>query len=601
MKRIPISIFTLSLAFLLCTFALFAQVPEKTKFSFGRELQQDSLLPVTHLRFQDQEDKIQFIIMSDNTGGMIPGVFRKAAQKVSLLQPQLIMSVGDLIDGYTEDPELLNEQWDEFNAIVDSLEMPFFYVPGNHDISNNWMEKEWIERYGSPFYHFVYKNALFLCINTDDQGNSGIKDEQVAYFKKALEENKDVRWTFLFMHRPIWSYGNQEGFEKIASLLEGRPYTLFSAHHHHYLFAKKNGNKHFVLATTGGGSHLRGPQVGEFHHVTQVTLTEGEPKIINLALDGLIDEDIVNEENYPAVQNLRMGQWLKVPPVVTEKQVVGALETTLLLDNPTQYPLQVQGTLKLDGYKIEPADYKLTVAPNSQKEIPVKVSSSTEKAFDLEKLLPVLIKLTGAHLVSEKEIAIQAEKELVIDWKRKLLKKQNVKVDASLQEWDSSAFIKLERPGYFKEDWDWKGTQDALLSFSLAQDEKYLYGFAIVKDEKFITEGEKLKDKFFLFIQGNKASVKAEIQPKDQKPLLLSESKTMKAKTRFHEDKKLLFLEFRLPLKELNADGGQHPLRFNMGYMDHDNPQNIKPSILYWKPLWEVPESFEGSGMFLFE
>lgn len=41
------------------------------------------------------------------------------------------------ISGYTEDIDVLNSQWDEFDGVVGNLEMPFFYVPGNHDISNN--------------------------------------------------------------------------------------------------------------------------------------------------------------------------------------------------------------------------------------------------------------------------------------------------------------------------------------------------------------------------------------------------------------------------------------------------------------------------------
>ena len=67
--------------------------------------------------------------------------------------------------------------------------MPFFYVPGNHDIGNAMMEREWKKRFGAAYYHFVYKNALFITINTEDGGRSGISDEQVNYFKKILADN----------------------------------------------------------------------------------------------------------------------------------------------------------------------------------------------------------------------------------------------------------------------------------------------------------------------------------------------------------------------------------------------------------------------------
>src|SRR6056297_2002164 len=82
-------------------------------------------------------DVFRFAIMGDRTGGMRSGIFEKAAGKVNLMQPEFVLSVGDLIDGYTTEPEVWNRQWEEFDAIINKLDMRFYYVPGNHDISND--------------------------------------------------------------------------------------------------------------------------------------------------------------------------------------------------------------------------------------------------------------------------------------------------------------------------------------------------------------------------------------------------------------------------------------------------------------------------------
>lgn len=251
--------------------------------------------PATHLRFNDDTSKLQFAIISDLWGGYRSGVFEDAVDKLELLQPQFVMSVGDLIDGKTYDSTVLDEQWDEFNAQVNSLSMPFFYVPGNHDISNPWMETEWIKRFGRSYYYFIHNNVLFLCINTEDGGSPGINAEQIAYFKMAIEDNPAVRWTFVFMHRPVWrgEDGNQEGYEEIEAALAGKHYTLFSGHSHTYLKLLKHGNNHYTLGSTGAGSDLRGEEFGEFDHITWVTLNAGEPpKIINIKLDGMVRDDV---------------------------------------------------------------------------------------------------------------------------------------------------------------------------------------------------------------------------------------------------------------------------------------------------------------------
>ncbi len=251
-------------------------------------------LPVTNTHFNDDTNKLQFAIISDLWGGYRYGVFEDAVAKIELLQPQFVMSVGDLIDGATYDSVLLNKQWTEFTGLVNTLSMPFFYVPGNHDIANAWMEKEWKRRFGQSYYYFLRKNVLFLCLNTQDGGSSSIGEEQIAFFRKVIADNPDVTWTFIFMHRPVWlnEIGEEDGLEKIEEALTGKNYTVFSGHQHTYFFRIKNGNKHFVLGSTGGGSDLRGEEFGEFDHITLVTLNKMEPpKIINLKLDGMVKEE----------------------------------------------------------------------------------------------------------------------------------------------------------------------------------------------------------------------------------------------------------------------------------------------------------------------
>ena len=149
--------------------------------------------------------------------------------------------------------------------------MPFFFVPGNHDINNDVMRDVWIERSGVPFYSFVYKNVLFLALDTTGEKGHIVPDYQVEAMQQALEKHADARWTFVFMHHPLWLYDDPAGFAKIEGLLAGRRHTVIAGHAHRYLHEWRNNANYYVLATTGGGSKLRGTRYGEFDHVTLVT------------------------------------------------------------------------------------------------------------------------------------------------------------------------------------------------------------------------------------------------------------------------------------------------------------------------------------------
>jgi hypothetical protein len=283
-------------------------------------------VPRTQADFRDDPANFHFIIVSDNTEGHRPGVLRKALRQANMLEPAFVINIGDLIEGYSEDPAQLAAEWDEIDAAMSELDMPFFFVVGNHDMGNDVMLDVWHARRGRDYYHFVYKNVLFLALNTEDpplpvtkdiaadvaklretlkidrdkayqmvMENKGLQrailypkigNEQVEYFRQALANNPDVRWTFVLMHKPAWKYRN-ENFQKIEAMLQGRNYTVFAGHDHYYEHFDINGKDYIQLGTTGG--HIRQEGPGAFDHIAVVNMTENGPKIVNLLVDGFRD------------------------------------------------------------------------------------------------------------------------------------------------------------------------------------------------------------------------------------------------------------------------------------------------------------------------
>jgi hypothetical protein len=276
--------------------------------------------PWTHQRFADGPGEFQFAVVSDRAANPREGVFVAALAKLELLRPEFVLSVGDFIHGYDHqmkplnDEELVRAKRRRFDEAVGGLSMPFYRVAGNHDFNSDLSEGIWKELYGPHYYAFVYKNVLFLCLNSQDGPNyrAGIGEEQIAWAKETLEKNGDARWVFLFFHQPLWledekrlaaakgtdSEPRLTGFHEIERLLDGRRYTVFAGHHHRYGKWVKEGNKYFRLATTGGQSALGGPEAGQFDHVAWVTMTGKGPLVANLMLEGILDEDA--KQNLPA-------------------------------------------------------------------------------------------------------------------------------------------------------------------------------------------------------------------------------------------------------------------------------------------------------------
>ena len=265
-------------------------------------------VPWSSLEPNDAARDFHFVVVSDRTGDARPGVFASAIPKVNVLEPAFVVSVGDLIEGYTEDQAQIDKEWDEFEGFIEQLEVPFFYAAGNHDMSNAAMAEAWQARFGPSFYRFVYKDVLFLVLNSELFGMVSKPDtpvpgpwtqaEQLAFVERTLAEVPDPRWTIVIVHQPLWDYagGVRGDWPQVEALLAGRRYTVFAGHFHHYVKAMRQDANYITLATTGGGSSLRGNLYGEFDHVALVTMTANGPRIANLMLDGIHDEEVLTED-----------------------------------------------------------------------------------------------------------------------------------------------------------------------------------------------------------------------------------------------------------------------------------------------------------------
>jgi hypothetical protein len=284
-------------------------------------------LPWSGQAFDSSPQQLRFAVIGDLTGGERAGIFEVAAQQLALLRPEFIMSVGDLIEGGTDDRAQIEREWTEFDRRVALARAPVFYAGGNHDLNTSLLRDVWARRLGPRYYHFVYRDTLFLVLDSEDhspqrmqeiaaareqalqqvraEGNwssfsssayaqmpenkaGHIGAEQAAYMRAALAANPGVRWTFLFVHKAPWLRNDAVHFQAIEETLRERPYTVFHGHEHVYQQRQRHGRDYIQLATTGG---VQFPANGlSADLLTLVTLGEGEPTIVNLRMDGILDK-----------------------------------------------------------------------------------------------------------------------------------------------------------------------------------------------------------------------------------------------------------------------------------------------------------------------
>jgi hypothetical protein len=277
---------------------------------------------------------LRFAVIGDNTGVAKPGVFDQAMRQISWLQPDFILSVGDLIEGYTDDRAEIARQWTAIEASIAKAGVPFVFTPGNHDVDNAETLDAWRERRGPGYYSFLYKGALFVILNTEDTPTPmspkaaadfydkvrrmqadpeqaerdteaqlaasaaaphsaygalevvNLGDRQLGFVRDTLARHPNPRWTFVVIHKPAWKM-HSDSFAKIQTMLLGRPHTVFAGHTHYFTHEVLDGHDYINMGSTGGVRHRDG--AGTMDHALLVTLTSAGPVYANTRLNGLMD------------------------------------------------------------------------------------------------------------------------------------------------------------------------------------------------------------------------------------------------------------------------------------------------------------------------
>lgn len=185
------------------------------------------------------------------------------AQAINTHSPDLVIHLGDIVHPV---PHLPSHRAASMVAeeIMNTLEAPYYLVPGNHDIGDkhnptvpaHTVNQEFIdyyrEHYGPTYQSFTHKNIHFIILNTPVL-NSGLPEEQEQreWLEKNLETHHGER-IHVFSHYPPYLHtpdepNNYDNLDQPArawllDLLKKHRVEAYYAGHIHQYFHKKHGD-----------------------------------------------------------------------------------------------------------------------------------------------------------------------------------------------------------------------------------------------------------------------------------------------------------------------------------------------------------------------
>lgn len=324
-----------------------------------------------------------FALIGDRAGGHVDAVYDGILAEVAGLAPDFAVTVGDQIEGYTEEPEALGEMWDEYLGIAAKLPVPLYLCPGNHDITTDGMLPAWRERAGrEPCYSFDHEGVHVVVLDTsrwetseDWLATSGYKD----WLEKDLAAHAKARLTVAVYHKPYWWDTLAEGqADPMHELFKKYGVdAVFNGHFHDYASASYDGIAYTIVGSSGGDVGEEDPATGAFFQYVWCTVKDGKLSWVVLKKGSVLPPDnntvadlkfagrVASEYVWP--EPFQLGDDAGATPT---KCIVGLINGT---DAPITLPLGWEAPA---NWTVTPASTTVTLEPRARGDAAFEVKSN---------------------------------------------------------------------------------------------------------------------------------------------------------------------------------------------------------------------------------
>ena len=238
----------------------------------GRPLFSFAIIADTHIT--DEEGLA--IVGGHQTGEKVASMYCDLIERVNSMAPAFVVHLGDITHPTPISPDY-GETALAFHKASEILSMPYYIVPGNHDIGEKifpllpdlddqiTITKRNIglyeQHFGQQRFSFQHQDCLFMVINSM-LINSGLEEEreQWDWLEQTLQDHAGNR-TFIFSHYPLYlsaadepaHYDNvdEPGRSRMLDLLRRFNVEGFYAGHvHNFFYNHLDGMHQFVLPST---------------------------------------------------------------------------------------------------------------------------------------------------------------------------------------------------------------------------------------------------------------------------------------------------------------------------------------------------------------
>ncbi len=330
------------------------------------------------------EEIFRFAILSDRTGGHTPGVYPRVIEAINAQNPDFVVTVGDHIEGYGDDYERADAEWDSLLALLRLVDVPIHLTPGNHDIWDDTSEAMYTEKTGQkPHYSFDHENTHFVILdNSRIETWGAIGGQQFSWLLSDLG-NADAENIFVFFHKPFWDNTLRRGEPDALheTLVKAGADAVFCGHYHRLFSGEFDGIEYTTIGSSGGGIDEDAAQpvlTGEFFQFAMVTVMEDgyELEIHALETGEIYRGDLVPVELLDEIERIQ-GDLIEISRLAVSGEGSAESTLTLTVENATTRTLDGKAVWSVpEQWQVEPSTVGYSIPPGATHELTFAATSS---------------------------------------------------------------------------------------------------------------------------------------------------------------------------------------------------------------------------------
>ncbi|UCD04916.1 MAG: hypothetical protein JSV98_07275 [candidate division WOR-3 bacterium] len=345
-----------------------------------------SLIILAEFSSGADDGSLRFVVLGARTGEPVDGVFSDIVDQVSLLSPDMVINVGNLVETAGDDSASIISQWDDVLSTLAVLTCDLYFVPGSHDITNEMTREIYERKTGHKrYYSFDFGNCHFIVLDNSRTAWNPLHEadpEQYAWFINDLEEHNDARHIFVFMNVPYYlntTGGQPSPFMEQCLKYEVR--AVFNGGLGNYMYLNEDGVDYITVGSSGAAMQDNDSGKGNFYHFLYVSVKGDECNVGVIRHGGVLYRNVFTGGDYYSLQRAQQEVVSFTGLVVREGEKNVSRPCNMTVSNTSSDSVTGSLVWEFDPtkYMISPAAIELTLGPEESRvyDLDVRISDGS--------------------------------------------------------------------------------------------------------------------------------------------------------------------------------------------------------------------------------